>query len=145
MAANMGPNVTLEQFATWRTDSWELVSSKRTVEEDIDVYCVVEWRDVREFCSFEEIAAGTRDPTQGRGNVQATTTATFGIICPPMIVTHRTKRLVAGRGGERDPWRSARLERVHVKYHVGIVHEYGNSVTLDLNYPDSPDEPHPTL
>mmetsp|Transcript_1116 Transcript_1116/g.3324 ORF Transcript_1116/g.3324 Transcript_1116/m.3324 type:complete len:177 (-) Transcript_1116:144-674(-) len=70
-ASSLGPNITLEQFATWRTDSWELVSSKRTVKEDVDVYCVVEWSDIKEFCSFEDIAAGTRDPTQGKGNDQA--------------------------------------------------------------------------
>ena len=36
----------------------------------------------------------------------------------------------------------ARVERVQVKYSIGIVHEYSNSVQLPLDYPEEvPEDP----
>ena len=54
----------------------------------------------------------------------------------------RTKRLCNGNPGAPGGLSNdSRVERVIVKYHVGTVHEYNNSVKVALNYPDVPETP----
>ena len=84
------PNITREQLAAWRTDTWESVRSSSSPREDIEEYLLVEWSDVKQLCSFEVVAAGTGDPSQGVGNVRfAYRSGTMGIIAPPVLLRHR--------------------------------------------------------
>mmetsp|Transcript_27221 Transcript_27221/g.76758 ORF Transcript_27221/g.76758 Transcript_27221/m.76758 type:complete len:158 (-) Transcript_27221:433-906(-) len=89
-AMSMPSNICVEQLETWRRPSWKLVSSKRSMKLDVDVYCLVEWEDIRDLCSFREVSRGTRQPGQRRGNVRGTARGTLGAICPPVRITHNT-------------------------------------------------------
>ena len=164
-AANTVSNISYEQMATWMTRTWTHVRTHQTAKADVVIFCLVEWSDIHQLCSFQEVSAGTRHPTQGRGNVRFAQN-TLGVICPPILVIHRctplprpymhpslpfcihrhsqdlgmccrTKRFVdaARRNAVPDPNCMVRIERVQVKYSIGIVHEYSNSIQLSLDYP----------
>ena len=161
-AMNSVANVTFEQLEAWMTGTWRHVRIRETAKQVVRVFCLVDWRDVAQLCQFEEVAVGTRYPTQGRGNVRLAAGNTMGVICPPVIVTHRytitpctcsplhhhlhanfvhlawcrTKHFVARGAGGQDVSSSPQVERVQVRYSIGIVHEYSNSVQLSLDYPE---------
>jgi hypothetical protein len=82
-------NIALEQFHSWRTPSWTLVGISHTPKEDKETYLLSEWEDVKALCSFQVVAQGTRDPTQAYGNVRTSLRGSAGIICPPVLLTHR--------------------------------------------------------
>lgn len=58
-AKSIVKNICLEQFNTWRRNSWAFVNRTQRRKRDKVVYLLTHWRDVREFCSFEDVAAGT--------------------------------------------------------------------------------------
>ena len=88
-ARAMVANICWEQFQRWISPTWRHVSSKKTAKEDREVYVLLEWADVKELCHFEEVARGTMEPSQGRGNIRASAYGGLGIIVPPVVVTHR--------------------------------------------------------
>ena len=88
LARALVPNITREQFATWMSDSWELVKSTRTAKEDTEEYLLIEWEDVKRLCNFEVVARATQDPSQGRGNIRFSSRGTMGVIVPPILVKH---------------------------------------------------------
>ena len=84
------PNITWEQLASWRTETWEHVRSSRSAKEDIEEFLLVEWSDVKRLCSFEVVAAGTADPAQAQGNVRfVARCGTMGVVAPPVLLRHR--------------------------------------------------------
>ena len=90
LASNFVGNVCMEQLRTWMRPSWRHISScEHSAKQDVHRWCLTEWSDIKWLCSFQEVAAGTRFPTQGLGNVRASDSATMGIICPPVVVMHR--------------------------------------------------------
>ena len=44
---------------------------------------------------------------------------------------------MCGRGAFRDPHDRERVEKVQVRYHIGVLHEYADSVMLHMHYPDA--------
>ena len=88
-AMNSVANVGYEQLEAWMSGTWRHVRTQETAKQVVRTYCLVEWRDIAKLCRFEEVAAVTRYPTQGRGNVRLAQSNTMGVICPPLIVIHR--------------------------------------------------------
>ena len=85
---NSTGNICLEQLATCITHSWRHLGSHETSRMRVESWCLVEWSDIAQFCKFQQVASRTRNPSHGRGNVRLAG-STMGIICPPVIITHR--------------------------------------------------------
>lgn len=82
-------NITKEQFNTWKRDSWGFIGRSRTRMYDNETWVILEWSDVKSLCSFEVFASGTREPTQGLGNMRVAANGTMGVICPPITLVHK--------------------------------------------------------
>lgn len=82
-------NICREQFETWKRPGWQLVRALNTKKETREEYLVSVWEDVKALCSFERVARGTNDSSQGRGNVRASPNGSLGLIIPPLLVIHR--------------------------------------------------------
>jgi len=95
-AMSWASNTCVEQLEAWRRPSWELVSIKRSLKLDVDVYCPVEWKDIRELSGFGEVSPWTCHPGRGRGSVRGIARGTLGVIYPPITITRKGPRAPTG-------------------------------------------------
>lgn len=83
------PNITREQFLSWRRPSWRLIRSVETPRGILLEYMLEREEDIEEMCCLEVAARCSRDPSQGYRNMRASERGEVGVIVKPMVLSFR--------------------------------------------------------